>query len=326
MGVRAGFTQFATDREGRVATAMLQGWLWPLGHYTQANHVPYGFQNWSDDSRAAIFGSGPLWARIAKMVAVSPNLVIPALPAIALGLLAYLVVQRCRGNTELANSNYYILVSSAICGLVVSVVIARADILHFIYLAPALYLPLGWILQSPDFGSRLLRAMRSYLTLYVALAFGLLALAVLLTATGKHNRLETRRGTITTAGMDTVIPYIQSNVPAESELLVYPYLPLYNYLTATVSPDRLDYFQPGMNTQQQAVEILASLKSRPAISVLFEPWFAEKFANSWPGTPAEAIATDPVADYIGRNYRVCQILSSPAGWRFHYMVRLENSC
>src|SRR5205823_11026059 len=179
-----------------------------------------------------------------------------------------------------------------ICGLVVSVVIARADILHFIYLAPALYLPLGWILQSPDFGSRLLRAMRPYLTLYVALAFGLLALAVLLTATGKDNRLETRRGTITTAGMDTVIPYVQSRVPAESELLVYPYLPLYNYLTATVSPDRLDYFQPGMNTQQQSQEILASLKSRPAIPVLFEPWFAEKFANSWPGTPLGAIRSE----------------------------------
>jgi hypothetical protein len=60
--------------------------------------------------------------------------------------------------------------------------------------------------------------------------------------------------------------------------------------------------------------------------VLFEPWFGNKFSNSWPGTPLRAIAKDPVADYIVRNYRVCRLLKSPTDWRFEYMVEKAESC
>jgi hypothetical protein len=119
---------------------------------------------------------------------------------------------------------------------------------------------------------------------------------------------------------------VQAHVPVGQEVLVYPYLPLYNYLTATRSPSRYDYFQRGMNTREQAQKIIASLQSHEARGVLFEPGFAEKFANSWPGTPLSAIANDPVADYIVRNYRVCQVLNSASTWRFVYMVRREETC
>src|SRR5205085_400111 len=115
--------------------------------------------------------------------------------------------------------------------------------------------------------------------------------------TGSRNRIETRRGVITAGRKESVIEYIQSHVDPESKFLVYPYLPLYNYLTATRSPSGYDYFQPGMNTREQSLQIVASLESQPAKPVLFEPWFAEKIANSWPGTPLKAIADDPVVDY-----------------------------
>ena len=65
-------------------------------------------------------------------------------------------------------------------------------------------------------------------------------------------------------------------------MLVYPYLPLYNYLTATRSPSAYDYFQPGMNTNPQADEIILSLKLHHVRTILFEPWFASKFSSSWP--------------------------------------------
>jgi len=160
----------------------------------------------------------------------------------------------------------------------------------------------------------------------VTVAFGLLGMAILLQATGARNRIETRRGVITTGGKDSVLEYVQSHVEAESHFLVYPYLPLYNYLTATLSPSGYDYFQPGMNTREQSQQIVAALESQPAKAVLFEPWFAEKIANSWPGTPLNAIADDPVGDYISRNYRVCQLLNSPDEWRFQYMVRKDGKC
>src|SRR5207253_10580217 len=69
-----------------------------------------------------------------------------------------------------------------------------------------------------------------------------------------RSRIETRRGTIATTAKDSVIEYVQAHVAPGQEMLVYPYLPLYNYLTATRSPSAYDYFQPGMNTNPQADE------------------------------------------------------------------------
>ena len=61
-------------------------------------------------------------------------------------------------------------------------------------------------------------------------------------------------------------------------------------------------------------------------AVLFEMNFSDKVSHSWPGTPLTAIAEDPVADYIARNYHLCRVLTSPAGWRFLFMVRGDLVC
>jgi hypothetical protein len=302
--------------------AMLSDWIWPLRHYTQANHVPYGWQNWSDNTRKTLFHAGPLWIRAVKALAIFPVFVIPALPLLPAGILAYLG-RPSKYNAQ--NRTYYILVSSTLVGLLGSVVSVRADILHFIYLAPLWYLVLAWVLGSRDFPSATLLATQPRLMSLMVVTFGILSLALLFTATSARVFVETRRGVVRTKAQDSAIAYIQSHVPAGNYLLVYPYLPLYNYLTATRSPSRYDYFQPGMNTPSQAKEIIDSLASHKA-PVLFEPWFAEKFANSWPDTPASAIARDPVADYIIRNYRLCAMLTSPEGWRFHYMVSRDVIC
>ena len=306
--------------------AMIESCLWPLKHYGRANHVPYGFQNWSDATRSAIFYTGPLWTRVIKIVAISPDFVIPVLPLAAVGLLIYFSAQSFNGRFEAAKVAYYILICATVCGLLISVLISRADILHFIYLVPIFYIVLGWILGASDFESKSLLALRPYLFCYIAISFGLLGLAVLLSSNGAHERTETRRGLIVTAGKEPIISYVEARVPAGSKFLVYPYLPLYYYLTSTQSPSRYDYLQPGMNTEDQAQEVLRSLQSQQPRAVLFEPWFAEKIANSWPETPIASIGQDPVADFISRNYRVCQILASAGGWHFQYMVAKATPC
>jgi hypothetical protein len=305
---------------------MIQHWIWPLQHYNQANRVPYGFQNWSDQSREAIFYTGPIWLRIIKALAVSPSLLIPVLPLIALSMLCYRLLKVSRQTGISANDIYYILICSSLTGLLLSVVAVRADNLHFIYLAPLWYVVLAWILGSNDFRSPGLLATRPFLIAYSAAAFGLVALALLFSTTGAHNHVHSRRGSITTGAKDTAIEYIEAHLAPGGRLLIYPYLPLYNYLSATRSPAQLDYFQPGMNTREQAQDIIASLEVQPATPVLFEPWFPAKISNSWPETPLPAIASDQVADFIVRNYRTCKMLDSPEGWRFHYMVHKTKTC
>lgn len=308
------------------AGLMVRSWLWPLQHYTRANHVPYGYQNWSDHTRDLIFHTGPLGVRAIKVLAVLPGLLVPILPLIAIGILAYwiLALKRSRGHASL-QARYYVLTCSVLLGLLISVLIVRADVLHFMYLAPLWYLIIAWILGSRGARSSLLISSRVPLVAFVAASFGLLSMAVLSSATGAKNRIETHRGTIFTGSTDTALNYAQAHVNPGGNLLVYPYLPLYNYLSQTTNPSRYDFFQPGMNTSNQAQEIINSLQAT-ASPVLFEPQFAETIANSWPGTSLEVFATEPVSDFIARNYHVCQNLTSPEAWRLEFMVRKETVC
>ncbi len=305
---------------------MIEDWFWPLRHYTSANHVPYGYQNWSDDARNLIFHSGPVWARAVKSLAVSPGFLVPVLPLVAVGLFGCCLVQGWRRRLPFEKGEHYVVVCSVLSGLLVSVLMVRADIIHFMYLAPFWYVALAWILDAREFRSTSLRALRPYLVMLIAIAFGLMSLAILTRATGAHNRVGTRRGVIVTGEQDTVIAYVQNNTVPGEKILVYPYLPLYYYLTGTRSPASLDYFQPGMNTPGQAKEIIASLHLQDVSIVVFEPSFAEKIGTSWPGTPVRSIANDPIGDYIARNYRVCRILNSASASSFQFMVQKAKQC
>jgi hypothetical protein len=181
-------------------------------------------------------------------------------------------------------------------------------------------------MDGRDLQGRLFAAIRPILSVYLVVAFLLFAAPLLLRTTAASNPLPTRCGLVITPAKDTVIDYLQARVTAGETIFVYPYLPLYYYLTETFSPSPYEYFQPGMNTAGQSKEILSDLAERRVRFVLYESSFPEKIPNSWPGTPMNAIADDPVADYILRQYRSCAILKSPTDWRFQFMVRKDLAC
>jgi hypothetical protein len=149
---------------------------------------------------------------------------------------------------------------------------------------------------------------------------------MLLHTLNAREQVRTRRGVVRVPAPDTVVEYVQAHVSAGEKILVYPYLPLYYYLTDTASPTRYEYFQPGMHTSRQAQEMLADLTAARVPVVLFEAAFWEKIPNSWPGTPLSAIVRDPIADYIHSEYRACKVLNSPEGWKFFFMVRNDLGC
>ncbi|HEX3738400.1 MAG TPA: glycosyltransferase family 39 protein [Terriglobales bacterium] len=305
--------------------AMVEDWLWPLHHYAKVNSVFYGNQNWSEATRQALFHSGPLWSKIFKTLAISPGIVVTILPLIAVGWLVYESVWQSRKDASSSNHGYYVIVSAALSGLLISVLAARADITHLMYLANLWYVVLAWILQDRDSRSRLSK-MHSYLIAYVYIAFGLMGFALLLRVNGAQNHIQTRRGVVSFPAEDSAIPYLQAHVAPEGELLVYPYLPIYNYLTATDSPAHVDFFQPGMNTPEQAREIIDSLRSHPSAAILFDPDFSDLLASTWPKTALADIVNDPVGDFIVRNYRVCQGLVTSSTRRVQFMVRKGRSC
>ncbi len=305
---------------------MLADWVWPLQHYSVANRVPYGYQNWTDSVRHVLFGTGSPGMRLIKFVIISPCFLVPVLPLIAVGLFIYWMVQMRSQRVSKARCSYYVLINGALSGLLLSVVAVRPDIIHFIYLQPLFFLVLAWIVDGSDIPGRTVKKLSPFLNTCVVIAFTAFAVPLLLRAVTTPYTLETRRGLVALPAKDTVIEYVQAHVPPGETILVYPYLPLYYYLTETYSPTRYEYFQPGMNTNQQSREVLSQLAHRPVRVVLFESSFPEKIPHSWPGTPLTEIANDPVADYIVRNYRVCRILHSSTESPFLFMIRKDLTC
>jgi 4-amino-4-deoxy-L-arabinose transferase-like glycosyltransferase len=301
-------------------------WFWPLKHYSLANRVPYGYQNWSDNTRHQLFGTGSIGVRLVTIVAVSPCFLVPALPLLAVGLLVYWILQTQRGQGSQAISAHYILISAALSGLLLSVVVGRADVIHFMYLLPLFSLVLGWMIDGRDIAGRVFSAVRSLFITYTAIAFVLFAMPLLLRAINTPGKVRTRRGVITTPADDQVIPYVEAHVAPGEAILVYPYLPLYYYLTDTLSASRYEYFQPGMHTPQQAREMIAQVSSERVRVILFESSFWEKIPSAWPETPLSAIANDPVMDYILAKYRACRSLNSGGDGRFLFMVRKDLAC
>ena len=305
---------------------MAADWVWPLQHYSAANRVPYGYQNWSDETRNQLFGTGSLFVRVVTIATMSPCFLIPLFPLIAAGLGVHWTVSIFQRKSDGSKNEYYVVVCAALSGLLLSVILVRADIIHFVYLQPLFCLVFAWIFEAHDIPGWLPRNLRGAVVLCLVLAFSLFSIPLLIRATTVSNSLNTRKGLVNTPRKDAVIPYVQNHVTEGELMLVYPYLPLYQYLSATSGPSSFEYFQAGMNTSEQAQTMISQLASRRVRVVLFESSFVQKIPNSWPHTELRAIVNDPVADYILREYRNCKVLISTNDWRFLFMVRKDLPC
>lgn len=304
---------------------LLKSWLWPLQHYSTVNRVPYGYENMSEEDRQDIFGSGSLAVRLFMKLIFSPQVWIPYLPLFAGALLIRMMLSGDAGALPKREWSYYVVISAVISGLLLSVVVARADGFHFMYLQPVFFLCLAWLLDG--------RNVRSAFFVKALPIVGFLVSMSLLAAGGEalfqarpQNTVMTRRGAIATPRRDDVIPYIQAQTFPGERMLVYPYQTTYYYLTQTYSPTSFEFFQPGMHTPEQVQEMLTQITKRPPRFVLYEPSFMSRVPTSWPNTPKTALAVDPIASYLAQNYRACLTFPSSTKWNFLFMVRKDSFC
>ncbi|MBZ5566120.1 MAG: hypothetical protein LAP13_27345 [Acidobacteriia bacterium] len=257
-----------------------------------------------------------------------PTFIIPVLAIIAIILVVYWILEAKKGALARDRLAYYILICSSLAGLLVSVLIARADVLHFVYLIPVLYVVLAWVMDGSDIRGHLIRSIRPLVSLGILLTFTALGMAFLVKIRNAKIPIDTRRGAIMAMSSDEILEYSQRHVPAGSRILVYPYLPLYYYLTATFNPTSFDYLQPGMHSRAQEQEVIDQISADRTPIVVFQPSFQDVIATSWPKTPLKSLASDPVAEYILAHYRPCRVLVSAfdRDWRFVFMVRGDLAC
>lgn len=302
-------------------TTMLASWFWPLQHYSAANRVPYAYDNMTGEARHRIFDATSPGMRLFAMLIFSARTWVPFMPIVAVALLARLTFLRWRRVSVNPEWAYYVLISATISGLLLSVVIARADYLHFIFLQPIFFLVLAWMLDGRNIRHPFLVRIAPIVGLCLSMSLLAMAAQSLFAARGDH-KVITRRGAITMPGPGTVIEYVQAHVPAGESILIYPYQSTYYYLTQTYSPTRFDYYQPGMHTDQQLQEMLADFSAHPTRAVLYEPTFTDHLREAWPNTPPGALGRDALAEYIVREYQRCATLNS----EILFMMRNDLTC
>jgi hypothetical protein len=304
---------------------MLKDWFWPLQHYTQANRVFYGHLSWSDGVRNNLY-TGPIAIRISEIITLSPLLIVPVLPLAGVAWLAWWIKQVWRGGDRSGEAAHYVLVSACAAGMLLCILVVRTDITDFMYLAPLWFVILAFLLTRRATRFRLLARLRPFALAYICLSFSALGFGLLLSVNGATVKTHARRGVIFTANEEHTVPAIQTAIPPGGQLLVYPYLPLYNYLTETTSPATLDFFQPGMNTLDQAQGMVQALEESQTAWVLFDPEFVTKITDVWPHTELKTIVEDPVGVYLAQHYRICQILRAGPGLSFQLMTLKDRPC
>jgi hypothetical protein len=310
--------------------AAFSGWLWPLRHYSEANRLPYGYINVAMEGWEKIYGSGPWFERLLNVLFTLPCFVVPVLPFLAALYLTVHLRRLGRGveSSATAASPYFVLVSSVVLGLTLSAIsTGRPEFDHLVYLGPPLFLVLGWVVGVRGLSSWLLPRIAPLLATVFLVFFTSFGLSFYIGGPirAKH-RLETRRGTIRVAFPDEVLSYLLRHTHPGDRVYVYPYQPIYYFFSATQNPTRHEYVQLGMHTREQMSEVLQDLTNHPPAFVMYAPSFNfETIPRSWPATPQEVMASDPVRDFLLANYRLCRPLAAEH-WRYFAMSRIGSEC
>ena len=308
---------------------LLADWLWPIRHYHAVAKTPFGYQMLSSATLHAIYSGSPPSILLAWLL-TGPWYVIPVLPILAALGLGHWSAKAWQENSVRGRNGYYVLTTATLAGLLLATLAAgRPDFTHLVYQSPLFFLVLAWIADGRDIPWRWLKAVKPVLVFLLFLSFTAFAMTLLWPSLHADHKLETRRGTLRANSADDALEYLGAHVSAGETILVYPYMPLYYYLTATRSPGRYEYMMPGFNTPSQYEEFAAELAADRTRVVLFELSYRQKLVDmaAFPSiTPAVLAARDPVENYITTHYRACASLTSQQFWRFTFMVRKDLPC
>lgn len=233
--------------------------IWPVTNYHSVNSVPYAYglhdlfwSSWVDVLRV------PFRPAVAYGVAdlfVLPFLVIAALPILLVGF----AVTRRAVAFNTATLPYW----TAGVALWLSE-IHRRDVTHLIYGSPVLLVLFVHLCgQQPG---RLWRyGMR-------ALAFSILLFAAfdMLVAQAARTRMITRRGTVYVHAEDAALDFLDQQVKPGEDVFVYPYYPMYYFLSGTTNPTKFSILMYHINTEAQFREAVAELEHKKVKYVLWD--------------------------------------------------------
>jgi hypothetical protein len=263
--------------------------VFPSRHYGAANVVPYAsgivWYYWSVWIGS---GTGNTWLVGLATVLMGPFLFVAALPAVV-GILGILH----RNKPTKPEILLYWL-----CGVALWLSeIHRRDIFHLVFGSPLLMILciyyIGeyrakaalWTLQILSVSACCLAAFNLFLVLYA-------------------HPMATRAGSVAVLKSDPVVPALESRVSLGEEIFVYPYCPIYYFLSGTTNPTRWSGIGYDYNSASDFQEVVRVLDQRRVRHVVWDTLFQEKVKVMFPSVkrprPDELI----IEPYLESHYRV----------------------
>jgi hypothetical protein len=290
-------------RAGGLPELIYANVLWPLKNYSGVNAVPYGleFRELYWDSFTASFGAvtpPPVATAISAFLSI-PFVIVMGLPLVLLTLgLRYKRVSVDRVVLPYWFAGFAFWFSE----------MHRKDLPHIAYGSPILII-LAFYLYRQLRGRWPTRALQF-------IGISALALAMLnpLVALSASAKCATRRGPVYAFSVDGVLDFLTTHVKPGEPIFVYPYAPMYYFLSAARNPTRYNILMYQINTESQFREAVRSLEKGNVRYVIWDRSFPQ-WINNW--FPAYRI---PLPDklimepYLVEHYRV--VGGTDSGFQF----------
>lgn len=294
--------------------------LWPLGHYGAANAVPYGYMRIGPEAPR----QGPWTAKALAWLRFSPHIALLVLPWAAVGVAAFLWLGRRPGRPGGLIRAYYAVASCVMTGLLLSVLVSRRDYTHLIFLTPVFALLIAWACGRRAPG-RAAGMAAPGIAVYVLLFFALAGIKSWSQAIwGYPHSIATAHGRLRVAAPDPLLARLRRLPPGP--IFVYPYLPVYYYLSGRENPTRYEWLQYGLNDAAQFAAAQRELEARPPVAVLMDFGWPEWDTEVFPGTPEAVLAEQyPLERYLTTHYHGCWAVVHPP-YRLVLMRRRGAVC
>ncbi len=282
---------------------MIESLYWAATNYSQANRSGYG----------AVFGGlAGLFAGVvggqlpARILLLTPFLLPALLPPLM--AIAWLPALRNPRRPEV----YLLLCGGALVGSAYP----RWDLLHLLYVSP-LFLVLAAVwLERARWGMG-----RAAIFLLLFIPAGAMCARSLM-GDDRAISLDTAAGRVRVS-RDAASPLRMclANVRAGSSLFVFPYEPVFYFLTGGENPTRYAWLQPGMMSAGDERTALEELTANPPEWVLYRDVAAADYLRIWPGSDPARLRMASIEGWIRANYRRQASAASSDGVRELWRLR-----
>jgi len=173
--------------------------------------------------------------------------------------------------------------------------IHRKDICHLVFGSPLLIIVCVFYLQARrDRGSIL--AIQALSISAICLAIATLAIALV------AHPMATRVGRVNMATYDPVLTAIDDHVAAGEEVFIYPYAPMYYFLSATNNPTRYStlFYNFKIGSRFEFDEVTQNLDQHRVKYALWDKGVKDKLNSLFPGSGPKQLVIEP---YLESHYR-----------------------